>query len=288
LLRRQLGRFLRERRLEAGFTIARAAEAVQLSPSTLQRLETGQPQKLRKEDVRALCELYGVDPEETEKAVGLAVMAAENPEITALGGMFSNAFNMYVDMEIAASNIISYQEVVPGLLQTANYARALIGTYPSFGDPDEIEKRLQVRLKRQAILKRRREPLNLEVILNQSALHRTVGNARIMGAQCRELAEVGKLPNVTIRILPYTAGFPWGIVPGQFVILNFGLDRKGNPVEPPVIYRDGGMSSDIYLDHEDDIRHYYELVEALRRDALDTQGTRDLLRQVAREYDRDR
>ncbi|MDR7167924.1 transcriptional regulator with XRE-family HTH domain [Nocardia kruczakiae] len=284
LLRRQLGRFLRERRLEAGLTIAQAAHEVQLSTAALQRMETGRPQKLRKQDVRELCELYDVDSDETGRAIGLAAKAADNPDITALGGMFSNAFNMYVGMEAAARSLISYQAVVPGLLQTADYARALISSYPGYVQ-EEVDRRVAVRLRRQKILTRKANPVRLEVLLSESALRQVVGTHRVMSGQLRELAEAGKRPNVTIRVHPYHGGFPWGIVPSQFVIIEFGTNADGQPVEPPVVYLDGGMSSDIYLENEDDVRKYHELVEVIRQTALDETSTRNLLRQVAREHD---
>ncbi|WP_036506952.1 helix-turn-helix domain-containing protein [Nocardia aobensis] len=284
LLRRQLGRFLRERRLEAGLTIAQAAHEVQLSTAALQRMETGRPQKLRKQDVRELCELYDVDVDETGRAIGLAAKAADDPDITALGGMFSNAFNMYVGMEAAARSLITYQAVVPGLLQTADYARALIGSYPGYTQ-EEVDRRVAVRLKRQKILTRKANPVRLEVLLSESALRQVVGTHRVMSGQLRELAEAGKRPNVTIRVHPYHGGLPWGIVPSQFVIIEFGTNTDGQAVEPPVVYLDGGMSSDIYLENEDDVRKYHELVEVIRQTALDETSTRNLLRQVAREHD---
>lgn len=188
-------------------------------------------------------------------------------------------------MEVSARKLISYQEVVPGLLQTADYARALMSAFPGYESQDDIERRVQVRLKRQAILTRKSNPLELEVILHESALYRLVGSPRVMATQLRELAEVGKRPNISIRIHPYSAGCAWGYLHGQFVILDFGDDGKGNPIEPPVVYLDGGMSSDLYLDDSQDVHRYHELAEVIRRDALDEARTRELLRQVAsREY----
>ncbi|WP_280232883.1 helix-turn-helix domain-containing protein [Nocardia cyriacigeorgica] len=285
LLRRQLGRFLRERREGRGLTIAAAAAEVQLSTAALQRMETGRPQKLRKQDVRALCELYEVAAIETEQAVDLAIKAANNPDVTAFGGMFSNAFNMYVGMETSARRLLSYCEQVPGLLQTPDYARALIAAFPGFDSQDDIERRVQVRLKRQAIVTRKASPLQLEVLLHESALHRVVGSPRIMAAQLRELAEVGKRDNITLRVHPYSAGLAWGLMTGPFVILDFGTTSKGTPIEPPVVYLDGGMSSDMYLEKREDVQRYTELADFIRYQALDEARTRDLLRQVAREHD---
>ncbi|MGQ4600839.1 Scr1 family TA system antitoxin-like transcriptional regulator [Nocardia sp. R6R-6] len=288
LLRRQLGRFLRERREASGLTIALAAQEVQLSPAALQRLETGRPQKLRKQDVRALCELYEVDPDELEKAVDLAVQAARNPEVTALGGLFSNAFNMYVGMEQSARTLVTYQEQIPGLLQTADYAKATFRAFPGYNSSDDIERRVAVRLRRQAMVTRKSNPLAVEVLLHQSALHRVMGGPRVMSPQLMHLAEVGKLPNVTLRVHPYSAGMTWGFLHGPFVILDFGSDRKGKQVEPPVVYVEGRVSSDLYVEKPDEVQRYHELADAIRVDALDETRTRDLLRQAAREYERER
>ncbi|WP_433202718.1 helix-turn-helix domain-containing protein [Nocardia sp. CA-107356] len=285
LLRRQLGRFLREQREIRGLTIAIAAQEVQLSPAALQRLETGRPQKLRKQDVRALCELYEVEPEEMDKAIDLAAQAAKNPDITALGGLFSNAFNMYIGMEQSARSLITYHEQIPGLLQTADYANALISAFYRDASRDEIARRVDIRKKRQVIVTRKARPLAMEVLLHESALHRVIGGPRVMATQLRELAEISKLPNVTLRVHPYSAGMTWGILHGPFVILDFGTDRKGKEIEPPVVYVEGRVSSDLYVEKREEVQRYHELADAVRADALDEIRTRDLLRRVAREFE---
>ncbi|WP_433600999.1 helix-turn-helix domain-containing protein [Nocardia sp. CA-135953] len=284
LLRRQLGRFLRDQREIKGLIIATAAQEIQLSPAALQRLETGRPQKLRKQDVRALCELYEVDTDETEKAIDLAAQAAKNPDITALGGLFSNAFNMYVGMERSARSLITYHEQVPGLLQTADYAHALISAFYRDASPEEIGRRVAIRKTRQAMVTRKRSPLAMEVLLHESALHRVIGGPRVMATQLHELAELSKLPNVKLRLHPYSAGMTWGILHGPFVILDFGTDRNGKQVEPPIVYVEGRLSSDLYVERPDEVQRYHELADAVRAEALDEIGTRDLLRRVAREF----
>lgn len=290
LLRRQLGRFLRDRRDATGMTIAIAATQVQLSSAALQRLEAGRSKNPRKQDVRELCTLYEVSPEETEKAVDLAIKAAAKDDggVVTLGGMFSEAFNMYAGMERSARKMTTFQELVPGLLQTADYARGIISAGFLDRKPEEIEPRVSARMKRQLIVRRKYSPLQLEVLLHESALHRVVGFSQTMAAQMRELAEISKLPNVTLRIQPFKAGCTWGKLPGGFVILDFGTDNRGNLVEPPVIYLEGAMSGDLYIEKQEIVDRYYELAGAIRRTALDETSTRDLLRQVAREYDRER
>jgi transcriptional regulator with XRE-family HTH domain len=285
LPRRQLGRFLRDRREATGFTLAEAAKLVDLSRAVLQRLETGQIQKIRKQDAQALCEVYGVDAAETKAAVDLAVQAKAKSWYHAYGGLYSGAFNMYVGLEAAARRLTTYHEHIPGLLQTGDYARAVIGAYPEFSG-DDIDRRVEHRHRRQAIVTRKTKPVELEVLLHESALHRLVGGPKIMAAQLRQLAEISKRPNVSLRIHPFGAGLTWGMPHGLFIVMEFESNAKGEPVEPPIVYLEGGPNQDVYLEKPEEIRHYSELASAIRGASLGEVETRDLLRRVARSYER--
>ncbi|MEU1204211.1 helix-turn-helix transcriptional regulator [Nocardia sp. NPDC005825] len=287
LPRRQLGRFLREEREKHGLTIDAAARLVDLSKSALQRLEAGRNQRIRKQDVRALCETYGVDIAPTAQAVELAEQAKVRSWYHAFGGLFSDEFNMYVGLEASARRLLMYHEQVPGLLQTRDYARALIGEFYRNSVVEDIDRRVELRMKRQAIVTRRSAPLVLEVMLHESALHRVVGNRRIMAAQLRHLAEASKLPNVTVRIHPFAAGSTWGILHGQFVILSFEGKVKSGRAEPSVVYLEGGPSSDVYLEKAAEVARYDELASAIRATALGENETRDLLRRSAKEHERE-
>ncbi|WP_280381117.1 helix-turn-helix domain-containing protein [Nocardia wallacei] len=286
LPRRQLGRFLREWREANGFTIAAAAALVDLSASALQRIEAGQTQKVRQQDVRALCELYGVGPEDTEAAIGLASMARTQSWYHAYGGLYSEAYNMYVGLEAAAQRQVTYHEHVPGLLQTPDYANAVISAYPDF-DRSDVGRRVEHRLKRQVIVTRKTNPLILEVLLHESALRRVIGGRRVMAGQLRYLAEVSKLPNVTLRIHPYTAGLVWGMPYGLFTILEFGTNSGGNPIEPPIVYLEGGPTQDVYLEKPDEVKLYSNLAAAIRNTCLDERKSRELIRRATKEFDRD-
>ncbi|MBF6219912.1 hypothetical protein IU479_17545 [Nocardia abscessus] len=177
---------------------------------------------------------------------------------------------------------------MPGLLQTADYARALIGAFLHDGSADEIEQRVRVRLNRQVAVTRKTRPVDLHVLLDEAALYRMVGGPKVMAEQHRYLADVSTRPNVTLRIHPWSAGYTRGILHGSFVLLDFGADSKGSPIEPPVVYLDGGMSSDLYLERPEIVQRYTEMADAIRQTALDEKTTRDLLRRVARSYDSDR
>ncbi|MFI6773627.1 helix-turn-helix domain-containing protein [Nocardia sp. NPDC050412] len=285
LPRRQLGRFLRETREGQGLSIDKAARLAELSKSGLHRIETAQVAKVKVREIRALCETYGVPQGETSRVLKLAEQAQVKSWHTAFDGLYTDStFNMYLGLEAAARQLIAYHEIVPGLLQTADYARALISSFYRDSSPEDIDRRVELRLKRQAILTRKSDPVKLELLLHESALHRVVGNPRIMAAQLRHLAEIGKLPNVSIRIHPFTSGCMQGVLHGPFMILDFGTDTKGQTVEPPLVYFEGAGKADLYLENVDDVQRYAELATAIRTACLDETRSRDLLRRAARSY----
>ncbi|WP_280367362.1 helix-turn-helix domain-containing protein [Nocardia wallacei] len=279
---RQLGRFLRESREGRGLSLSRASQMVELSKTALQRLETGGVKKFRLIDVKSLCELYEVSPGHTARTLELAKQAQVKSWYTAFSGLYSDpTFNMYVGLEASARQLITYHEIVPGLLQTPDYAKALIGSF--YSSSEDVERRVELRMRRQRIVTRKAEPVRLEV-LHESAIHRMIGSPRIMASQLRQVAELGKRPNVSVRMASFSAGCTWGLVHGPFTIIDFGTDTNGRPVEPPVVYCEGGGKADLYLEHDDDVRRYHRITTAIRSTALDEPGTRDLLRRVARSY----
>ncbi len=284
LPRRQLGRHLRDWRTQSGQTIAEAARLMEWGASTLQRLEKGQADRIRTIDIQELCRIYGIPGEFAEGLKGLAQQAAVKSWWHAYGDLIPENFDVFVGLEASAQRLASYQsDLVPGLLQTADYARALnrLG-YP--GDTEaELERRVQLRLQRQALITRRNHPATLNVVLDESVLRRVVGSARVMAAQLRHLADISTRDNVTLRILPFAAGVPLGLSPGPFVILEFGTDGKGQPVEPPVVYVEG-FTGDLYLERKADVRRYRQAHDVLQRCALDVDATRQLLRQIAKDY----
>ncbi|MGY1865101.1 DUF5753 domain-containing protein [Nocardia gipuzkoensis] len=170
-----------------------------------------------------------------------------------------------------------------GLLQTADYARVLIqAANPAEGRHDH-DRRVELRMKRQAVVTRKHRPVTLDMVFHESVLRSTVGGAEVMAPQLRHLAEVGKLPNVTIRVLPCSAGAPVGDPVGQFAILQFDNDSKGVNVSPPVIYLET-FTGCMYLEKPDDVQRYDRVHDSLRRAALDETDSRSLLRLLAKEF----
>ncbi|PSR62805.1 XRE family transcriptional regulator [Nocardia nova] len=276
--RRQLGRYLRELRFASGMTIAEAAVLVERGSSTLQRLEKGVAERIRVLDVEALCRIYDADETTSAALIGLAQQAKVKSWYHEYGDLIPENFDVYMGLEVAARSLKTYQiELIPGLLQTADYARAVIES----GLPDEsrvdIDRRVRLRMQRQVLIRRTSRPATLDVVLHEAVLHRVIGGQRIMEAQRRHLADISTRPNVTLRVLPFTAGLPRCAVTGAFTILDFGKNPKGAPIEPPVIYVPN-FAGEIYLEKEVDIHRYDRAYKAIQAAALDADSSRDLIR----------
>ncbi|GAB2700395.1 helix-turn-helix domain-containing protein [Nocardia thraciensis] len=281
--RRQLGRYLRDLRQQAGMTIAEVARLIERGASTVQRLETGGAGTIQLEDVEAICQVVGADPTITEALKGLAQQGSTTSWYHQYGDLIPVSFDVYMGLESAAATWTSYVELVPGILQTPDYARVLyrIG-HP--GDLDnEISRRVEMRIRRQILITRKTRPAAVDVILDESVLHRIVGNRRIMAAQLRHLADLSTRSNIEIRILPHSAGIPLGELTGPFIILDFGIGPNRLPIEPSVVYVESYRGA-LYYEEERDVRAYRDAHRALGRVALTTQTSRDLLRKTAREY----
>ncbi|WP_280450455.1 helix-turn-helix domain-containing protein [Nocardia cyriacigeorgica] len=285
LTRRQLGRHLREARQQNNLTIAQAAALMQWSESTLQRLETGNSERIRWRDIRELCELYNLDEKMTDALVGLAQQAHEKSWWHEYGDLIPPTFDIYVGLEASARVMTSYQPyLVPGLLQTAEYARALTcEALPSDTPPAEVASRVQLKLQRQSVVTRSRSPATLNVAIHEAALLRIVGGRHVMATQLRHLADLSTAPNISIRLLPFSAGVPMGDQIGPFVILEFGPAAKGRLPEPPVVYVESFVG-DLYLEKPVVVEKYHRAYEALIDRALNEVESRDWFRRKAREY----
>ncbi|MFQ6327158.1 helix-turn-helix domain-containing protein [Nocardia sp. CWNU-33] len=283
LPRRQLGRHLRAQRTAEKLTLADVAKSMEWSISKLGRIERGEEGKIRKADVQQLCDILGFTPERTAVMVGLAQQADVKSWWHAFGDLIPDGFVMYVDLEWAAHEMTIYRpDLVPGLLQTAAYARALDRIYFPHDSEEEQEGRVRLRMERQAIVSRKTRPTRVDVVLHESVLHTIVGSPATMAAQLRHLADMSTKDNVGVRVLPYTAGVPIGVPIGPFVILDFKPDEDG-VTEPPVIYVEN-FTGDMYLERGPDVESYRMASTTIQRAALDAVRSRTKLRNVAREF----
>jgi transcriptional regulator with XRE-family HTH domain len=280
--RRQLGRHLRALRNEAKLTTKRAAQALEWSEPKLWRIETGQTQ-LRSLDVEAMCRIYGAPPDLTSALMGLARETKSRGWWVAYGDVIPEGFDLYIGLEEAAFQLSWYEsELVPGLLQTDGYARTLISRDNPGVSSEEIDRRVQLRLSRQALLTRITSPLNAEVVLNEAVLRRPIGDPLVMVAQLRHLAEATTMPNVSIRVVPFSAGLHSGVMSGPFVILRFPPNGDGQDSEPPVVYVDG-FTGALYLDKPNEFERYASAYSDITAAALDDLASRNLILQAAKD-----
>ena len=280
--RRQLGRHLRELRGSQRITVKAAAEKLEWSEAKIWRIETGQT-SLRSHDVELMCRIYGAPADLTEALMGLAKETKARGWWHAYGDVIPEGFDVYIGLEEAASLLSLYQsELVPGLLQTEDYARTLIEADNPGVDAEEIDRRVQLRIARQALVRRPVAPPELRVALNEAILRRPVGGPGVMAAQLDHLAEVAGLPNVSLRVVPFSAGLHHGVLSGPFVILRFPLNGDGQESEPATTYMDG-FTGALYLDKPREVERYASAFENIWSAALDEPASRGLITKTAEE-----
>ncbi|WP_280507077.1 helix-turn-helix domain-containing protein [Nocardia flavorosea] len=285
LPRRQVGRYLRELRQGAGLTIAELARRIERGATTVQRLETGTAERIRLWDIDAICRVCGADETTSGALKGLAQQGNTKSWWHQYGDLIPLNFDVYMGLEAAARKLTSFQELVPGLLQTPDYAWTLTRlAHPS--EPDsEIARRVELRGRRQIMLTKKNDPVPFDVILDESVLHRVIGSRRIMEAQLRRLADLGTRTNIDIRILPFGVGVPLGDLTGPFTILDFEHPATAGSIDPPVVYAEGYTGA-MYFDDLELIERYRRAHAGLWRVALGEQDSRKLLREKAREVAR--
>ena len=280
--RRQLGRHLRELRGSQRITVKAAAEKLEWSEAKIWRIETGQT-SLRSLDVEAMCKIYGAPAGLTEALMGLARETKARGWWQAYGDVIPEGFDVYIGLEEAASQLSWYEpELVPGLLQTEAYARTLIEADNRGVDEEEIGRRVQVRMARQPLIRRATTPLRLQVALSEGILRRPVGGPRVMAEQLDQLAEVSGLPNVSLRVAPFSAGAHPGVMSGPFVILRFPVNGDGRESEPATVYKDG-FTGALYLDKPHEVERYAQAFGSIQDACLAEDASRGLIQQAAKE-----
>ena len=275
--RRQLGRQLRDLRLAAGLTsIASAAERSGLSTATISRIENAK-QTILPRTVRLLCHSYGIGAPILDHLLRLAEESDDRGWHVAYSDTTPNWFERYLGEEDEASEIWGYEaEFVPGLLQTAAYCRAVSATSSPDATRDEIDRRVEVRSVRQELLARDKPP-TLHVVLNESVLRRRVGGVKVMREQLRHLADVAKRRNVTVQVLPFTAGAHPAMI-GSFAMLHFFPADGGEPTIFVEV-----ESGALYPDRREDFERYTWMFGRLRDLAFAPARSATLISKVVEE-----
>jgi transcriptional regulator with XRE-family HTH domain len=273
--RRRLGSELRRLRESQSLKLEEVAERLGLAPSTLSRIETGKA-STRPAYLHAMLELYGVaDPSQRQVLSDMARDGHRKGWWALWDGVLPTGFSIYVGLEAEAASLRVYEsQVVHGLLQTEDYARAVMSTVRRRQTPEEIERLVSLRMQRQDVLFRP-DPLDLWIILDEAVLRRMAGPSELMRAQLEHLYEATQRPNVTLQVLSFNSGLHPGLG-GSFAIIEFP-----ERFDPDVVYTEG-VTGQAYIEERDrEVRARCEAFDLLRATALPPADSARLIKAIS-------
>jgi transcriptional regulator with XRE-family HTH domain len=271
--RRRLGIELRRLRETAGLMIEDVATHLECSSSKVSRIETGKAIP-RVRDVRDMLELYEVTATQSDLLLTIVREAQQKGWWTDYEDVLPAAFETYVGLEAEASSLRTFQHHVHGLLQTEEYARAMLrGAHVS--DSDGVERLVALRMRRQDMLTKP-TPIELWAVIDEAALHRRMGGGDVMRGQLAHLVEMADLPNVTLQVLPFAKGAHAGVI-GAFTIIEFP-----EATDHDVVYVDS-PAGNIYLEKDKDLRRYTLVFDHLRAAALPPDESLPFIEAIAQE-----
>ncbi|MGA5358593.1 helix-turn-helix domain-containing protein [Streptomyces purpurascens] len=271
--RRKLGAELRALRTSAGLTSGEAAQLVGWHQSKVSRIETG-TSGVKPADVRLLLDAYGVEDSQLRE---LLLVLAESDDGSgrhhwwhAYRGVLPPTYRDFISLESQATAMRTLETtVVPGLLQTPEYARAVTKAAVEGLSEDRLDTLVEVRLARQDVL-RADPPLELSAVLDEAVLRREVGGPGVMARQLERLVEAARLPQVRLQVLPFAAGAHIGVT-GPFVVFSFSSTSDLN-----VVVLDH-LTSSLYLERKEDLQAYTEAFNALQIHALSPEDSLDYI-----------
>jgi transcriptional regulator with XRE-family HTH domain len=276
ILRIALGLQLRQLREARKISRETAGEAIRASHAKISRLELGRV-GFKPRDIADLLTLYGVTNEQDREAFFTLVQRANEPGWWhQYSDALSSWFETYLGLEQASSLIRTYEvQFVPGLLQTEDCARAIIQLCQLHSSPAEIDRRVALRMARQALLTQPEAP-DYHAVVDEAALRRPLGSRAALRGQIHHLIEMARLPNVTIQVIPFRAG-AHPAAGGPFTILRFT-----EPELPDIVYLEQ-LASATYLDKKRETEHYHRIMDRLSTDAESPVDTTHFLKQISKE-----
>lgn len=273
--RRRLALELRRLREAAHLTCEEVAEHLECSASKISRVETGRV-SVSPRDVRDMLKLYGVPEQQRDSLVQLSRDSRQKGWWHAYSDTINPQFATYVGLESAASEIRVYEvNLIPGLLQTEDYARTMIRSGAMNGSFEDVERKVALRMARQPALTRNDPPM-LWTVVDEAALRRRVGGAELMRAQLEHVLELSALKNVAMQVIPFGAG-AHPAMGRPFVILVFP-----ERIDPDVVYLED-LTSAFYLEDVDEVDRYNVFFNHLRATALSFDDSAALVTSVLKD-----
>ena len=278
VLRMILGRQLEELRIRAGLSYAEAGAAIGVSHSTIRRMEAAKVARLRLADAEKLLQVYGVtDQQEIDTFLKSVREANKRGWWHTYRDVMPDWFAAYLSLEQAALQIRAYEnQFVHGLLQTEEYARALLSAGNPHTPQDATQRRVALRMRRQELLTLEAPP-RLWVVMDETVLRWPVGGADVMRAQIDHLIEVNRLPQVTLQIMPFANGPHPAMRAGAYHLFRFRA-----PELPDIVYLSGLVGA-VYLDKDEDVVVYREALDRLGAQATPARKTEALLGAIRKE-----
>jgi transcriptional regulator with XRE-family HTH domain len=271
-----LGAQLRRLRERAGVTRDNAGYCIRVSDSGIARLELGRV-SFRQRDVSDLLELYQVDPATKNKLIQLTARTRAIPWWQEYRDVVPDWFQAYVGLEEAAALIRSYEvQFVPALLQTEEYARAVLVQGSPNLTPEEVDSRVAVCVGRQELLARDENQPRLWAIVDEAALRRPMGGRKVLARQVSRLIEAVGEPNVTLQVLPFIFG-GHAALGGPFTILRFPQADL-----PDIVYMEY-LTGGHYIDRPEEVEVYLEAMDRLASVGTSPEMTKDILYAILRE-----
>jgi transcriptional regulator with XRE-family HTH domain len=274
--RRRLGSELRRLREDHSIKLEEVAERLGVAASTLSRIETGKA-PTKSVYLTAMLEMYGVtDPAQRQVLVDMAREGHRKGWWSVYDDVLPTGFGIYVGLEAEAAGLRAFEgEAVQGLFQTPDYARAILREVQVRDTDEQVERLVDLRMKRQEVLERN-PPLDVWMILDEAVVRRTIGGPEVMRDQLARLVEEGKKPNVTLQVLPFETGSHAGLR-GPFSILEFP-----ERADADVAYVES-VAGIIYLEKEREVRTCAEAFDRLRAAALSPGQSSDLIFEAAKD-----
>ncbi len=271
---RRLGRELRRLREERGLTLEQAGKAINMTGARISRVELGDI-KISAGGVIELLQAYDVDLQTDQAIAMVATARAMRSEVgwwQRLGSL-TPRFSTYLAYENEATDLLNFEfSLVPGILQTEAYARAVIGAAPH-SDEAAVDERVKARIKRQEALRRSKGRLRVHAVVSEAALLVEVGGRTVVREQLEQLAELSALPNVRIQVLRFAAGASMADN-GGFAILRFAED-------PPLGHIDT-LAGPLFLEDPGDIDRLTAVFDNLRTLALSPPESVDFIKERSR------